>query len=322
MAVPVGTVETFDIVGEREDLQNAIYDISPTETPFMMKVGRGRASAVLHEWQTDALAAADNANAAIEGDDAAAVVFSATVRLTARTQISTKTVIISGTADAVDKAGRKSETAYQLAKKAKELKRDMEAILTANRASSVGVSGDGGGGTAQFLGSLESWYTTNVDRGAGAGASGGWSSGDTSAATDGTARAFTEAQLKSVVRQAWNSGGDPDCILTGPFNKQVLSTFTGNATRFDRSEDKRVVTAVDVYVSDFGDHHVYPNRFQREQTVHVIDPSLWSVQYLRSFRQWPLARTGDSEKRQLITEYTLCSKNEAGSGVIADLNTS
>ena len=118
------------------------------------------------------------------------------------------------------------------------------------------------------------------------------------------------------------NGGEPDCILCGPFNKQVISTFTGNATRFDKSEDKRVVTAVDVYVSDFGDHHVYPSRFSRERTVHVLDPSLWSVQYLRSFRQWPLARTGDSEKRQLIVEYTLCSKNEQGSGVIADVTTS
>ncbi len=140
--------------------------------------------------------------------------------------------------------------------------------------------------------------------------------------TDGTQRALTESMLKSVLRQAWSSGGDPDFIMCGPFNKQVISTFTGNATRFDKSEDKRLVTAVDVYVSDFGSHSVYPNRFSRERTVHVLDPSMWSVQYLRSFRQWPLARTGDSEKRQLIVEYTLCSKNEAGSGVIADLTVS
>jgi hypothetical protein len=319
MAVPAGTVETFDIRGDREDLQNAIYDISPTETPFMMKAGRGRASAVRHEWQKDNLAGVDGANAALQGDDAAAPQLTATTRLANRTQISTKTVIVSGTADAIDKAGRKSETAYQLAKKAKELKRDMETILCQNQASAVGVSGDGGGGTPQYLGSLETWYETNLDT---SGSGGGWTDPDTVVRVDGTQRPLQESLLKSVIRQAWSAGGDPDCILTGPFNKQVISGFTGNATRFDKSEDKRLVTAVDVYVSDFGDHTVYPSRFSRERTVHVLDPSLWSVQYLRSFRQWPLARTGDSEKRQLLVEYTLCSKNEEGSGAIFDLNAS
>ena len=257
--------------------------------------------------------------------------FSPLVRIRAKSssfheKISTKTVIVSGTADAVDKAGRKSETAYQLAKKSKELKRDMEKILTGNQSGSAGDSGDPGPGAPRKLASLNAWYTTSANRETvGGGANGGYPDGGPHAllATDSSnLRAFVESQFKAVIRTAWDDGGEPTFIMVGSFNKQVMSTFTGNATRTDRSEDKRLTSAIDVYVSDFGTHKVHPNRFQRPRDVHVLDPSLWEVRYLRSFRQWPLARTGDSEKRQIICEYTLCSKNEAGSAVIADLTSS
>lgn len=326
MGIPTGTVETYDIQGEREDLENAIYDISPIDTPCMSHFGRRNAKAVYHEWQIDALASPKPTyptagyNAAIEGDDAADPEFAATTKPGNYTQIQTKTVIVSGTADAVDKAGRKAETAYQIAKKGKELKRDMETTLTGNQASNAGA-GEPTTPAPRRMGSMEAWYETNVDK-AGDGSNGGFSGSTVSARTDGTARAIQESQLKSVLRQAWTSGGEPDLVVTGPVNKQNISAFTGHATRTDRSEDKRVVASVDVYVHDFGEVRIIPNRWSRDQTVHVVDPSLWSLAYLRTFRQWPLARTGDSEKRQLLVEWTLVSKNEAGSGIIADLTTS
>jgi len=166
----------------------------------------------------------------------------ATTRVGNYLQISDKTVTISGTEEVVNKAGRKSEIAYQIAKKGKELKRDMEAVLTTNQAQVAGNST-----TARKLGSLGSWIATNDVLGSG----GASPTGDgTDARTDGTQRAFTETLLKSVIQSCWTEGGDPTCVMTGPFNKTVVSSFTGNSTRFDKGEDKRLVAAIDVYESD------------------------------------------------------------------------
>jgi hypothetical protein len=140
--------------------------------------------------------------------------------------------------------------------------------------------------------------------------------------THGTPRAFKESDLKEVIRECWTEGGDPSVIMVGPFNKQAVSAFSGNTTRFDRSEDMRLVTAVDVYVSDFGEHRIVPNRFSRERSALVITPRMWSVDYLRGFRQFALAKTGDAEKRELLAEYTLRCGNPRASGVVADLTSS
>jgi hypothetical protein len=317
MAIPSGAVETYDQEGIREDLSNVIHDISPVQTPFMSNARRGSADQTLHEWQTDDLDSADEDNAQIEGDDAPAPNFVATVKLANICQISTKTVIISGTADAVRKAGRRSETGYQIAKKAKELKRDMEAVLTRNRASE-----DGSSGVARKLGPLETWIITNFDK-AGDGTNGTYSAGGVLTARDpGTQRPFKESQVKSVLRDAWNVGGEPDFVMVGPFNKQVFSGFTGNATRTDESEDKKLTAAIDVYQSDFGDVKIVPNRFQQERSAFILDLNLWSVDYLRPYFQKKLADTGDSTKRELIVEYTLKSCQEKGSGAVFDINAS
>ena len=167
--------------------------------------------------------------------------------------------------------------------------------------------------------------STGTTPGAGTTATGtdpNWMPDDDAQRTDGTQRAFAEADLKEVIRECWQEGGDPSVIMVGPFNKQALSAFSGNTTRFDRSEDMRLVTAVDVYVSDFGEHRVVPNRFSRDRTALVLTPRMWSVDYLRGFRQTPLAKTGDAEKRMLLAEYTLRANNPYASGPVADLTTS
>jgi hypothetical protein len=228
-------------------------------------------------------------------------------------QILDKVVTITGTQEAVDKAGRASEIAYQIAKKAKELKRDLESSLTSNNAEVTG-----GSSTARQLGGLGSWVATNDVFGSG-GASGGL--GNT-ARTNGTQRAFTEAQLKSVIKSVWNAGGNPQIIMVGPFNKQKLSGFTGNSTRFDAGADATLYTSVDVYASDFGQTQVIPNRFSRDRDAWVLDMDYWGVAFLRDFSMHELAKTGDTEKRQLLVECTLESRNEAASGLIADLTTS
>jgi hypothetical protein len=314
MAQPTNTFDTYDSVGEREDLSDVIYSISPTDTPFLSSAAKTKATAVLHEWQTDALAAAVTSNAVIEGDEATLDASTATTRLSNSCQIMDKTVVITGTQESVDKAGRASEIAYQIAKKAKELKRDMESTLTSNNAEVTG-----GSGTARQLGALGSWVTTNDDLGA-SGASG--AGAGNAAHTNGTQRAFTESQLKSVIKSVWNAGGDPSMIMVGPFNKQKLSGFTGNSTRFDAGADATLYTSVDVYASDFGQLQVVPNRFSRDRDAYVLDMDYWGVAFLRDFSMHELAKTGDSEKRQLLVEATLESRNEAASGSVMDLTTS
>jgi len=314
MAQPTNTFDTYDSVGEREDLSDVIYSISPTDTPFLSSAAKTQATAVLHEWQTDALAAAVTNNAVIEGDEATLDASVATTRLSNSSQIMDKTVVITGTQESVDKAGRASEIAYQIAKKAKELKRDMESTLTSNN-----LEVTGGSGTARQLGGLGSWVVTNDDL-ASDGASG--AGAGNAAHTNGTQRAFTESQLKSVIKSVWNAGGDPSMIMVGPFNKQKLSGFTGNSTRFDAGADATLYTSVDVYASDFGQLQVVPNRFSRDRDAYVLDMDYWGVAFLRDFSMHELAKTGDSEKRQLLVEATLESRNEGASGSIMDLTTS
>jgi hypothetical protein len=312
MAAPGSTFKTYEAKGNREDLSDVIYLISPTDTPFLSGIPRTKAAAVLHEWQTDALAAAAN-NAVIEGDDAITDATTATVRLSNSCQISDKVPRVSGTQEAVNKAGRKSEMSYQVAKVAQELKRDMELILLASTAE---VTGDAT--TARKLGSINAWIDTNTSFGSG-GSDG--SLGNTKR-TDGTQRPLTEALLKNVLKQCWDAGGDPECIMVGSFNKQIISGFTGNATRFKGAEDNTLKAAIDVYDSDFGELQIIPNRFQRSRDCQVLQKNMWGIAYLRPFLLQDLAKTGDTERKQLLVEYTLESRNEAASGGVYDLNTS
>ena len=315
MAIVANTFQTYQAIGRREDLANTIYNISPSDTPFMSMVGRSKATNTLAEWQTDALDAVA-ANAKIEGDEYAYSAVTPTVRIGNYTQISTKTVIVAGTQQVVNNAGRDSEMAYQLAKSSKALKRDMESALTGKVAKAVGATG-----TARTLGGYETWTTSNVSRGTGS--PNGSGAGNGAAPVDaGTKRAFTETLLKAVIQSAYSSGGDPSVLMVGPFNKGVVSGFAGRTTARQMIDATKIQAAADLYSSDFGDFKVIPNRFSRETTGYVIDPEYWSVAYLRDFKQEEVAKTGDAIKRALLVEYTLIAKNQAASGVVADLTVS
>lgn len=328
MAIPQAAVETYDQVGRVEDLSNAIYDVSPTETPAMSRTKRSKATNTLHRWQTDELAAAatpwdegatagDDANAAIEGDDAPDPTFIATTKIGNYTQIMTKTVIVTGTADAVETAGRRQERGYQIRKKIKEFKRDIERAYCGNQSADAG-GGEIGTPEPRRFGSLEAWIETNTDHN---GTDGGISSGIPVARTDGSQRALSEAMFKNAIQLAWAQGGQPSTALVGPKQKQNISAFTGHSTRTDKSEDKRVVASVDVYVHDFGTISMVASRLSRDRTCLILDWSLLSLAYLRSFRSWPLARTGDAEKKQMLAEFTVKCNNEKGLAAVCDLTT-
>ena len=313
----MATYQTYTAIGQREDLSDVIYNISPTETPFLNSVGKSKATAIYHEWQTDSLASVNTSNAAVEGATASDATISPTVRVGNRTQISQKTIKISGTLDAVNKAGRKSEKAYQLAKASSEIKRDMEAILLSNQ-----TAANGNATTARNIGGLQAWLASNTSNGSGgsAGANG------TTARTTGTDRAFTATLLNTVAQSAFTNGGSPTMLLVTPAQKVVASTFSGIATRYrdvPANQQAQIINAADVYVSDFGIIQIVPDRFipnaDNDDTAFLLDTEMAAVAYLRPFQTNELAQVGDADLTQLLVEYTLEVKNEAAHGIISDL---
>lgn len=313
MAQPTGTFATNDMTGIREDLVDIIYDISPLDTPFLNTVPHTEASNTLHEWQTHSLTAAAN-NAAIEGDDAPQTSGTATTRLNNRTQISTKDARVTGTGRAVDTAGRSDELDFQLLNRGRELRRDMETALLSNKAKVAGNDT-----LARELAGIVSWIATNTST------SGTDPAGDgTDTATNGTQRDFTEDLLKEVVREVFDQGGMPDILMVGPFNRQAVSGFTGGSTSMQKAEDKVLHATFDVYESDFGQLRVVPNRFQTARDALVLQSDMWAVPFLpgRNMVTFDIAKTGDSDARQILSEYTLEARQEAANGIVRDLTTS
>jgi hypothetical protein len=323
MAIVTNTYTRFDAKGIREDLSNVIYQISPEETPFMSNVGRENVKNTFFEWQTDDLASASTTNAQIEGDDITSfTAVTATVRVGNYTQISRKDVILSGTLETVDKAGRRSELSYQLAKRSAEIKRDIETTCLANQAATAGSTS-----AARKTGGMLAFLTTNTSKGTGGGDP-SYTTAPDAARTDATTtnlRSFSETLLKDVIQKVWTQGGNPKVVMAGPVNKQNLSKMTGIANaRYSvntGSKPATLIGAADIYVSDFGQVTIIPNRFQRDRDVYVLDPEYAAIAYLRPFQTIELAKTGDAEKRMLLVEWGLKVNQEKSHGLVADLNT-
>ena len=317
MAVTANTNETYDVSTIREDLAPALASITPTETIFMSTIGTRNVDNTYFEWSEVDLAAAA-ANRQIEGD----VGLSNTaptnaVRKGNYTQISAKVVEVSSTNQAVNGVADAQTVAKQVAYKLSEMKRDMEKMLLDNVAASAGASG-----TARQTAGLPAFLTTNTARGTGGAdgtTSGSGSAGyPDAAATDGTQRAITETILKGVIADCWDAGAEPSVVLCGSSNKQTISTFTGNATRYKEAEDSKLNAAIDVYISDFGELQIVPARHIRARDVFVLDPNYAAVAFLQTAKQEPLAKTGLSERRLISAEYGLQVTSEKAHGVIAD----
>lgn len=315
MAQPSNLQATNDTVGNREDLVDFIYDISPVETPILSALPRVKARAVTHEWQTDALAAAAT-NYTIEGDDATVNAVTASVRLNNVSQILDKVAAVSGTQLAVVSAGRDDEMAYQMMKRMKELKRDLEFAISDNNAKVTGndtLAREMAGFPAYAAITGSASKASDGTYAAGTGAD---------AYTPGTARVFTEDLLAEALQNAYTNGGDPKIGVLGPFNKRKVSGFAGNATRLDKSEDKKLVASVDVYVGDFHTIEFRPSRFCEADSVYLIDPEFAAVAYLRDFHTQDLAVDGDYEKKAIRVEATLEVRNQKAHTMVLDLTTS
>lgn len=346
MAAPTNTRLTYNVsdgdlaaIGIKEDISDLISNISPMETPFISSIGKSNVSNTLFQWQTDTLTApagGTSGNRVLEGNDATANAPVEPTLLTNYTQISTKVTFSSGTADAIDWAGRKTALAYQLAKASKELKRQLESMLLGNTGKSAG-KGSGGSDTAaaRATAGLRTWLTTNTSLG-----TGGANNAAGTAATDGTQRTLTEAMVKAVAKSCFENGGHPDTILCGTAQKQTISSFATassagypvaqNYISASKDSQATMIAAIDVYTGDFGTYSVKPDLWigydgasrgssEAGRDVFLIDFEFWDVAYLRPWSVHELSRTGDSAKRQILVEYGLRAKNEASSGVVADI---
>ncbi len=313
MAVPTNTLQTYQSTNNAEDVTDIVMNISPVDTPLLTMAKKTNAEATYTQWPIESLSAVDSANANIEGDDATVDASTTPTLVGNYTQLVDKVASVTTTQNAIKKYGVKNEMAKQMAKKGKELKRDMETIMLLNQARVVGAAG-----TAQKMRSLGSWLTTNDSRGA-TGADGSASA----AATDGTQRAFTEALFKAVVVTTITNADElPSMVMAGPANRANLSSqLSGNSTRFYELKDGQLNASISVYRSDYGPLKLVMNRFQRERDMWFLNPSYIGVRTLEPMQSVDLARTGLTEKKQLWTNFTLEVSNEAAHGVLADLLT-
>jgi hypothetical protein len=302
------TTTVSNTSGLAEDFEDVIFDVSPTETPMLTMAKRTKATARYHQWQTDSLAAASS-NVKEEGADASYGTAAQTTTLGQYMQIATKTVDISRTLDIVNKYGRKSETALQLMKRGKELKRDMEFTICRNQPSAST--------TARATAGWECMISSNLVRANNAQTTDysvrGFSAASWTAPEDGSLVAFNEADLVSALGLAWEDGGDPSIIMMSKKNKNLFNAFTGIATKYNevKGTSQAVVSgAADVYVSSYGNHAVKLNRYMRDQAVFCIDPEYISVAYLDGIKKTPMAKTGDSERYLLTVEFGLVSNSQ------------
>lgn len=310
MAKVTNAFDTYSAQADREDLSNIIYNISPMQTPFMSSIGKRNIKNVVFDWQTESLPTPSSAGQ-LEGFELSRSASTATTRESNVAMISSRDATVTGSQNASDAAGKRSEMAHQLAIMSKALKRDMEEALCQNGGKTTGNAT-----TARKTGGFESWIKSNYSK-----AASGAPTGGGTAPTDGTQRALTEALLKDVLELAFTNGGEPSLAICGPVNKQKISGFTGRASARQMIDANTVEASVSVYSSDFGELKIVPSNRSRERSLLLVDPEFAKVSYLRDFQTVDIATIGDAETKMIVVEYGLEVSNEAAHGIVADLTT-
>lgn len=316
--MPSNTVTTYNTVGNREDLIDKVFMISPTDTPFVSAISQTSATAVYHEWQTDALSTPIATNAAIEGADASYSVEAPTARLGNYSQIVLDAFSVSNTQESVKHAGP-NQIARLQAKTMMQLKKDIEASAIVNGTSSAGTSS-----TGRQMKGLAGWVSTNYIGGTGGSAPVAGNPGTGPVA--GTAQAYTESLLKTGLLEAYTQGGNVNLLLLTPTGKQVQSSFSGNITRMqdvNNSGEITLKTSYTIYQSDFGEVTCVPNRVLAnvgDKAVYGVDTDMFALAVLRGMETEEMATTGDARNFQIRWEGTLEARNQASSFQIRDLN--
>jgi len=321
MAVPANTGQTYAYTTIKEDLEDVVYKITPTETPVFNLVGRGGVfTQRLHEWSTVELASPNGDNKNIEGDDVTNDAPTVATRLANYAQLMDKVCGVSSTNERVKSAGSVTKMAKQVLYKTQEIKRDLETRMLSNSAAAAGAAG-----VAHETAGLGAFLKTNVSRGAGGTnptLSGGTSGYPNAGPGNGTQREFTEALLTPVLQAVWEQGGNASHIIVGGFNKRQASAFDGNASRFKRAEDKKLIAAIEVYESDFGQLQIVPSRHTVTRQAYILDPEFVEVGWLQKMQNVDIAKLGHSDRRMVWCEWGLIVGNEKALGIVADLTTS
>lgn len=311
MAKVTNAFDTYSAEANREDLSDIIYNIDPTDTPFVSSIGRRNVSNIVFDWQTESLPSVDGDNAQLEGFELSRAAATATTRLSNICQISKRDATVTGSQNSANAAGKAKEMAHQMALVSKALKRDVEKVLVSAQGKTAGDAT-----TARKTRALESWLETNVLRGSG----GDDAANENSAPTDGTERDLTEALVKEAMQTAYINGAEPSILMVGPVNKLEVSKFAGRSGTTVNVGQNTVSSNVTVYASDFGDLKVVVNRWQRERTAFLLDPAYAAVAYYRNFQRTPIAKIGDADTEMIVVEYGLEMKNEAAHAAIADIH--
>jgi hypothetical protein len=316
--------------GQREDLANWISTISRDMTPFVSSIGKGKATATLHEWSTDTLEAA-GLQAAAEGSSFAESASPVVQRLTNRTQIFTKGIRVSGTLESVDKVGRKSEFKYQTEKRGKEMARDVEAWMLSTNVSAVqGGSASGNiQAAARKMGAYQAYSTVNIVAGTAAAATG---TGAVTGAGDGSNVAVAQtahtnanvtlADINEILRQINGvTSVAPNKLMMSTTNKVRFSDLMTGTTNVRRNIDEKgkLRQSVDLYESDFGDVELVHNYLMGNTEIFVYDPSTMSIDTLRPMHFRDISEDGDSLRSYMVQEITFCAKAPTGNGVILDV---
>ena len=320
MAIITNAYDTYEATSDRESLSNVIYNISPMETPLVSMGGKRSGRNVQFDWQTESLPAATSTGV-LEGGEISREVSTGTTRAANVCQINTRNATVTGSQQASDPAGKKSEMAHQMSVIGRALKRDVEKTICGPQGRNNGAAA-----TVRATRGFESWITTNAGR-ATTGTAGANAANESSAPTDGTQRAFTETILKGVLSTCFTNGAPPSVMLVGAYNKQKVSGFSGRASAtqavaLEGIPADHVQAAVSVYTSDFGDIKIIPSNFSRARSALLVDPEYVGTSYLRSFETQDLGGIGDAETKAIYVEFGLEMKNEAANGVCADLTTS
>jgi hypothetical protein len=316
MAVTANAFTTYQAVGNREDLSNAIYNIDPFDTPVMSAIKRRNVKNRYFDWQTEFLPTVNPNNAQLEGFVLANGPSVPTIRLQNATQISERDATISGTQEESDAAGKSSEMAHQMAMASKVLKSDMEVIMCGRQPRSADSNANYTT-TPRQTEAISHWLGRATDRtGAvnGAIAPGTVTTGLPTTATGafpvpGTPVQITEAMLGAAMQLAYTNGASPSLWVVPPGPKRTISTFTGRSTTQVLVGKTEVVSTVDVIATDFGRIKVIPSRWVPADVGLLIDPDYIAVSFFRAFRQYLMARTGDAETRMIIVEWGVEMRN-------------
>ncbi|MDB4588456.1 DUF5309 domain-containing protein [bacterium] len=331
---------TTGTLSEKEDLANFISMVTRDETPFMASIGKTKAKAIYHEWQTDELLA-PGSNAVAEGSTFSTVAGNQSeggdrTRLGNYTQINSKTVQVSGTKRSVDQAGVADEYAYQLKKVGTEMRRDLELDL-------VHSFNDKNGSGTRTMGGYQAYVNDNVVN---AGAAGAYtapsSTGDGTAgainrgASDANLDAIELSDVDDIMQTIYEQGGKATTLMTSPKNKRELSSKAhGTAQNTVRNLDDsgKIRQSIELFDSDFGSIQIVPNYIMgldfntgsgattnsKDFTALVYDPAFFKIATLRPLQETEVGQQGDSTIGQIVEECTLAVSSPKSAGMIVGL---